>query len=795
MSLMDALLLDPFALDVWIAPRTDGVAGTGTESDPLDGSTQAKFDGAMLALPISVTGVSYSGTTVTVTAFDNGYSNGDLVLIAGATGPNGGPFNGIFSIFGINVATGQFSYTTTQPQGLPNGAITCRLAVSAGAMIPLPFNPPAAVHLGPGTLQTQGFAPGSTSSQTQWQPGAALKVFGSGMEVTVLQLVGASAPYEYAAIGCNYNDYLDSFEASDFTVDCNLAGQASSNVACGAIQVVGKHTRTRRIRVINFGTQTPGFECFPLTAGGAHPDNPECFDDIIEDCILEQPSINNVRETTCINIGGGERPTDGLTAYHRACVIRRCFLNCEYRVNPVPVSSISIAGVAATLKTSLPHGHVAGDVVRISGALVNGTANNSFNGSYSIASVIDGFTFTYNVATPAPTTNASGDMWVDRFSSQYLTIIGMTVASAGGNNYTVTLTTATPHFRIPGNNVVVSNVYDANSSTSPSPLYNGAFTVTSVTTPTVLQFIITSSTTPPSVTSVSSAFVGVPFQTLSADAGAAAIVELNRVLNARFGGPYHDTYNSRDVTVRMNLYRAVVTGPYQNLGGLSSSRALVSLTYDLETGVYVATASTSYAHGFVAGDAVKVTNATGQIYDYLNGVFTILSADQQTFKYNLAGNPNPPNNSGSSPTGDYARLWQCDRLVIESNEIELVPTPSNWGSPYGILVGYAISSSPPLVQESVMRHNWIRHLDGLSDPSGMTQATAMLIDGCEELISEENAIDLNSPTPLNFEYCTNTEFFANQSPEGALIPCYNLATNMSASELQTNIDDAVILAF
>src|SRR5262245_32018195 len=46
-SLLDALLLDPFPFEVWIAFRTDGIRGTGTASDPYDGSTQAKFDEKM----------------------------------------------------------------------------------------------------------------------------------------------------------------------------------------------------------------------------------------------------------------------------------------------------------------------------------------------------------------------------------------------------------------------------------------------------------------------------------------------------------------------------------------------------------------------------------------------------------------------------------------------------------------------------------------------------------------------------------------------------------------------------
>ena len=50
MSLLDALLLDPAPFNVWIALRTDGLKGSGTASDPYDGSTQARFDGAMLTI-------------------------------------------------------------------------------------------------------------------------------------------------------------------------------------------------------------------------------------------------------------------------------------------------------------------------------------------------------------------------------------------------------------------------------------------------------------------------------------------------------------------------------------------------------------------------------------------------------------------------------------------------------------------------------------------------------------------------------------------------------------------------
>jgi hypothetical protein len=60
MALSEALLLDPYRMDVYIAARTDGVAGSGTQNDPLDGSTQSKFDAIMRAMPVPVTSITYS---------------------------------------------------------------------------------------------------------------------------------------------------------------------------------------------------------------------------------------------------------------------------------------------------------------------------------------------------------------------------------------------------------------------------------------------------------------------------------------------------------------------------------------------------------------------------------------------------------------------------------------------------------------------------------------------------------------------------------------------------------------
>jgi hypothetical protein len=53
MSLLEALLLDPVRIHVWIAQRSDGIAGSGTQTDPYDGSTLAKFDALMSGMALN----------------------------------------------------------------------------------------------------------------------------------------------------------------------------------------------------------------------------------------------------------------------------------------------------------------------------------------------------------------------------------------------------------------------------------------------------------------------------------------------------------------------------------------------------------------------------------------------------------------------------------------------------------------------------------------------------------------------------------------------------------------------
>jgi len=100
MSLLDALLLDPYKIDVWIAKRADGVKGTGTQNDPWDGSTATRLDTVLNSL-VANTRIHLGPGTFQINGYQDGAASGWLksgMMISGS---------------GIDVTTLQMVGTTT----------------------------------------------------------------------------------------------------------------------------------------------------------------------------------------------------------------------------------------------------------------------------------------------------------------------------------------------------------------------------------------------------------------------------------------------------------------------------------------------------------------------------------------------------------------------------------------------------------------------------------------------------------------------------------------------------------
>jgi hypothetical protein len=759
MSLMDSLLLDPFALDVWVAPRIDGVLGSGTEEDPYDGSVRATpivavdsitssgttatatthinhgfqtnqlvrvfgvtdsdakyyngtfvitvvnsttfsyvmagspvanvsdvscqadpyfFDSVMRSLPMPVT-ITNSGTTATVTAIEHGLPNGSTVLVAGATGSYAPFNNGSFVITVFNYDVFQYTMIGAPPAGQVTGYLYCRLNQfeAAGRLYTGP--PPLALHLGPGIFQTRGYTPAATPSS--WIPRSAMKMLGSGMETTVLQLVDAvidNTGNDYVAMSEPYDSYHDGFEAWDFTVDCNITGQPSQLVTCGGMGVAGTRNRFRRIRVINFGPQTnpAQIECFVLGISGVEvlPDGSGVAGvaNLIQDCIVEQPGLNSTLETTGLYITSGE--VGDFQIYHRGSTIRNCYINCEYRLNPVQILNITISAGVATVTTAFPHGHVSNDWVLISGVMVSGTIYNSFNGSYQITR-LDDYRFSY---TTNPTQSVSADplspMWVGKYPRQTVEITGLSVSNTGPP-WVITITTATQHFLIPGRTVVMSKVPD--NTGQDSTVLNGAFPVSSVIDPKNFTYQIPTGSKP-TLGTLSVAFIGVSFQGGGTDNGTAAVLEGNRFINCLMA-TYHDTDNTKDQIIRNNYFRAIALGSYHNLDGskVSTTSKALGLAITNNGSGFIAYATTSQAHGFVSGDKVLISGATninnGQYYNSPAAGWTVTYMNATQFSYNMAeyggsGTPTGPASGAEYATGPNPPNQQ-QRILAAANPV------------------------------------------------------------------------------------------------------------------------------
>jgi hypothetical protein len=248
MGLLDAFLQESVQFNLWIASRSDGVSGSGTAADPFNGSTKL-----YPPVQISLRFTSHaSGREAEATVFSspNPFSDGDMVIITGVAGLGSSVWNGTFGIYNVLASTFNFllSKETANPQGNPT-AIRMTFEFD-NVMRDVP--PHTRIHLGPGIFKTRGFAPNDARG---WQPKTGQKIVGAGVNVTVLQLVGAeNADQHYHAVGMPIEPNgstqiapLEQFEISDLSIDCNMDNQPGrpdpgyGNVACGAVRILGNH--------------------------------------------------------------------------------------------------------------------------------------------------------------------------------------------------------------------------------------------------------------------------------------------------------------------------------------------------------------------------------------------------------------------------------------------------------------------------------------------------------------------------------------------------------------------------
>jgi len=717
-SLTEALLLDPHPLDVWLAVRSDGLKGSGVQADPWNAGPKP-----YPAIPISnlIKGGADGKTATASTSANHGFATGDWVTISGVeVDPTNKPadvyYLGTFAITvtGYQSFTYQMLYAPTSSPA-PGSARTCcrERELFDTLMRSLPEN--TTVHLGPGVFETKGLA----YSIRTWQPKSGQKILGSGIDVTTLKLVGAAVPEtRYCAINHFYEDFLHDVEVADFTIDCNVTGQPGRYVTCDAVGLKGRHIRIRRIRAINWGSHTQTYvESFPIVSGATYArldqQTQQGVDCVIEDCTAERPSPNPVNNSTILLLGGGETADDGVQAYHRGCAIRNCYVNGEIiygTLIPLPIYSISYDATAhvVTVITRAPHLLTRPGNVVVRGVTVSGNPDNLFNGVFEIASVESATTFKYELVTTA--TPDAGNGYVGGGVSSIPVAVQSIVPddtlevcpTLELHDFQIyepryTLTTREPHCRTRNNNLRVLGVLKPGLVYSAA--FNGAFPVDDYipSRPYEVQYtLLQQPDAKDNELGYARASVNMGHVALSADNGTGTVVEGNRVFHCATGGPFHDTWASKDLIARNNYYHDVRCGPFQNLSGISTTPyaiPLVSLDHEGTT----ARARTSFPHGLILHGRVTISNIAegAAAYNGLREITAIPAPDR--FEYTIEGNPAPPAQPGYStyeaaalPSPQVVSQKRLESLFYIVRDGKKIVSAKTTYAKHGFLVGEVV---------------------------------------------------------------------------------------------------------
>ncbi len=148
---------------------------------------------------------------------------------------------------------------------------------------------------------------------------------------------------------------------------------------------------------------------------------------------------------------------------------------------------------------------------------------------------------------------------------------------------------------------------------------------------------------------------GAEIRAISVTSCRGGIVEGNQIHNVWLGGPYAGVLNTKEIIIRNNTYKNVVTGPYWKAGALgnASGTVVASETND------IVTITTPFPHNLYAKAWIQVLSSGNPVGFYQ--LTKVVDADH--FEYS---NPTAP----SAPV-TFKLVQGVDKLVAEGNVIEL----------------------------------------------------------------------------------------------------------------------------
>ncbi len=768
---------------------------------------------------------------------NHGLIGGAVVAFSGSTNPDA---DGEFVV--LTAANSQaFYYASLGGAGtppMPANRIKCAEVIYLLDEILRSLSPYTVVHLGPGLFETRGFDVIRQSFNWSIQPGQRIQGFGMG--VTTLKLVHVTPfwpnPQVVWAIGSNpstapfwYN--IDDAEVLDLTVDCNMRAHARQRVATSAIVLAGSHVRIRRVRVIDYGTQVPFIECFPLAVAAADPRSQftERINARIEDCVIEAPSIHGLYNDSCLILFAGDDPDTGIVGYHRGCAIRNNYVNNECVDNPVSIESVKYESGAWTVTTRAPHGLKHGGWAVISGVQdhsgVMDRYGNSlhFNGSFEVLNATS-TKFQIKPANPAGVLSTAlagtGSMWVGRFSSQRISVKRIERDDTYDlTGTTAILTTYGPHYRRPGEWIeIVSS--SAGKLTGAELPYYGRFEVLDVEQPSLTEtnpsrltyrmytrpgraVVADGTDSPPVDFFLDFPYLGKSSVGFSSDGGSEAVAEGNRIFNTRIGGAYHDFGLTTDQTDRNNYYHDVLSGPYQNIDGVQNtgSGLLRQVKEFLPPSGTTVTVRTHKDHGIEPGQAVRIaTNNVKPSDDFYYRVVSVVKQDLDAIppveaSFTFTFDPKevlPPAN----PKPWFAVLWQVRLAARENNVIELGDA-SHQNAPSAGSHAIAFNAVDHGKGKRIFQSVLVRDNIVAPGPSSLaSRSYAVTVNDAERAIVDGNTIGVARKDAVIVQISGPLFFSENRTPAGIIVePTIGTSGNEVLPEaLNARVKDALILS-
>jgi len=445
------------------------------------------------------------------------------------------------------------------------------------------------------------------------------------------------------------------------------------------------------------------------------------------------------------------------------------------RSTPLGLSATLLRSNIATLSTTQPHGFIVGEDVTISGAGVN------FNGAYEITAIPSATTFTYaatrtnsreviqksmlddivTLQTSAPhgfvtdeATNVTGvdlslnggytisDTTADAFSYKRRRATEISVLIKARTNNVATLTTDGAHGFVVGEQVVVENVTVGITLASS---YNGLHTITSL--PSNTSFTYASIDTEDRVsTAVANGTVRAYSRKIQNRELIGNVATL--ITDANHGAIFGEQITVSGLGAPFDGAHTVTGIPFSNVINFSQTSANVDLeppyvlSFVARTPAGVVTLTTQVAHGYTAGQSVRVTGFDDESF---NGTFTVANIPSSTkFRFTIPGGGevvqvDAP--SASQVVKDFGFMEMSgavDSTVVSGGLATVsgsLPFTSSSGS---AAVSLEISNRP--AAGNAIRPENVEFTPGLTGATSVTNADILEIDTKDHVVSFNGSV-------------------------------------------------------